>query len=112
MAVMVNCFYDHRIRGVAFYDIVIYSKIKSISVPIAYVLINCDLGFEEPIIKEISKMPEVKEVRGVYGVFDIFVRVESDDLERVREVVTRQIRRLDRVRSTNTLMAIEGQGGK
>lgn len=80
--------------------------------PIAYVLINCDLGSEEAIIKEIQKIPEVKEVRGVYGVFDIFAKVESDDMAHLRDVITRGIRRMDRVRSTNTLMAIEEQGGK
>jgi DNA-binding Lrp family transcriptional regulator len=80
--------------------------------PIAYVLINCDLGSEEAIIKALENIPEVKEVRGVYGVFDIFAKVESNDLARLRDVVTKQIRRLERVRSTNTLMAIEGQGGR
>jgi hypothetical protein len=30
--------------------------------PTAYVLINCTLGSEENIIKEVAKLPEVKEV--------------------------------------------------
>ena len=30
---------------------------------IAYILIQCDLGSEEQIIKEIMKIPDVKEVR-------------------------------------------------
>lgn len=80
--------------------------------PIAYVLINCDLGSEEAIIKEVQKIPEVKEARGVYGVFDIFAKVESDDMAHLRDVITKRIRRMDKVRSTNTLMAIEEQGGK
>jgi DNA-binding Lrp family transcriptional regulator len=80
--------------------------------PIAYVLINCDLGHEEEIINELVKIPEVKEVRGVYGVYDIFVKVEADDPSHVREVVTNKIRKMERVRATNTLMAIESQGGK
>ena len=29
--------------------------------PTAYVLINCTLGSEENIIKEVAKLPEVKE---------------------------------------------------
>lgn len=80
--------------------------------PIAYVLINCDLGHEEEIINELTKIPEIKEVRGVYGVYDIFVKVAADDAAKVREVVTNKIRRMERVRATNTLMAIEGQGGR
>jgi len=80
--------------------------------PIAYVLITCDLGSEEPIIKELEKIKEVKEVRGVYGVFDIFAKVESDDMANLRDVVTNRIRRMANVRTTNTLMAIEEQGGR
>ena len=44
-------------------------------------------------------------------VFDIFVKVQSDDMDRVRDVVTK-IRRFDMFRSTNTLTAILEQGGK
>jgi DNA-binding Lrp family transcriptional regulator len=80
--------------------------------PIAYVLITCDLGSEENIIKELMKIPQVKEVRGVYGVFDIFAKVESNDMGQLREVVTNGIRRMEKVRTTNTLMAIEEQGGR
>jgi hypothetical protein len=36
--------------------------------PTAYVLINCDLGSEDGIIRELKKMPETVEVSGVYGV--------------------------------------------
>lgn len=79
--------------------------------PISYVLINCDLGLEESVVKELEGIPDITEVRGVYGVFDIFVKVQSDDMERVRDVVTK-IRRFDKVRSTNTLTAILEQGGK
>ncbi len=80
--------------------------------PIAYVLINCDLGHEEEIINELAKIEEIKEVRGVYGVYDIFVKVEANDIAKVREIVTNKIRKLERVRATNTLMAIESQGGR
>ena len=48
---------------------------------IAYILIQCDLGSEEQIIKEIMKIPEVKEVRGTYGIYDVFCKVQSDTKE-------------------------------
>jgi DNA-binding Lrp family transcriptional regulator len=43
--------------------------------PTAYVLINCDLGSEEEIIKELKKLPEAVEVSGVYGVYDIIGKI-------------------------------------
>jgi DNA-binding Lrp family transcriptional regulator len=78
--------------------------------PTAYVLINCDLGAEDEIIKEIKKIPEAKEVSGVYGVYDIIAKVESDSMDKLREIITWKIRRIDKVRSTLTMIVIEGQG--
>ena len=80
--------------------------------PTAYVLINCDLGSEDDIIKELKKLPEVVEVSGVFGVYDIIVRIRSDSMDKLREVVTWNVRRKDKVRSTLTMMVIEGQGDK
>jgi len=38
---------------------------------IAYVLINCDLGFEEQIIEELKQIANVKEAHGILGAYDI-----------------------------------------
>ena len=35
--------------------------------PTAYVLINCDLGYEDEIINELNKLPGIVEATGVYG---------------------------------------------
>jgi len=74
----------------------------------AYVLINCDLGFDVEIIDEIKQLEEVKEVHGIFGAYDIIVRLESDNVENLKDVITWKIRKLSRVRSTLTLMALEG----
>ncbi len=76
---------------------------------IAYVLVNCDLGFDAEIIDEIKQVEDVKEVHWVFGVYDILVKVESANVENLRDTITWKIRKLNRVRSTLTLMAIEGQ---
>ena len=75
----------------------------------AYVLINCDLGYEVTIIDELKHLDNVKEVHGVFGAYDILAKVESDSVENLRDTITWKIRKLNRVRSTLTLMAIEGQ---
>ncbi len=76
---------------------------------IAYVLINCDLGYEEQIIEELKHISDVKEIHGTYGVYDIFAKVESDQITTLRETITSKIRKIVRIRSTLTLMAIEDQ---
>ena len=79
---------------------------------IAYILIQCDLGSEEEIIREIMKNSEVKEVRGTYGIYDIFCKVQSDSKEDLDKIITNKIRKIPKIRSTITLHYIPSQGGK
>ncbi len=74
----------------------------------AYVLISCDLGFDVEIIDEIKQLEDVKEVNWVFGAYDIIVKLESANVENLKDIITWKIRKLNRVRSTLTLMAVEG----
>ena len=74
----------------------------------AYVLINCDLGYEEQIIEKLKHISDVKEVHGTFGVYDILAKVESDAVEKL-ETTTWEIRKIPKIRFTLTLMGIEGQ---
>ncbi|MEM2856937.1 MAG: Lrp/AsnC ligand binding domain-containing protein [Candidatus Nitrosocaldaceae archaeon] len=75
----------------------------------AIVLINCDLGYEEDIIREISKIEGVRRIVGTYGVYDLVADVTRDTLEELNSTVA-SIRRVNHIRSTITLVVIEGQG--
>jgi len=75
----------------------------------AYVLINCELGSEESIIGQLKAIPGVKEVHGTFGAYDILAKIESPTVEALREVITWKIRKIEKIRSTLTLMGIEGQ---
>ena len=75
----------------------------------AYVLINCDLGFEETILESLIHMESVKEVHGTFGAYDIIAKIENSDRDKLRETITWHIRKLEHVRSTLTLMGIKGQ---
>jgi len=75
----------------------------------AYVLINCDLGSEEQIIEELKQIEDVKEVHGVFGAYDILAKVESANVENLRDTISWKIRKLNNVMSTLTLMVTDGQ---
>ena len=75
----------------------------------AYVLINCDLGSEQKVIDQIRPLDGVKEIKGVFGAYDILAKIETATTEALRETITWKIRKIDRIRSTLTLMGIEGQ---
>ena len=70
----------------------------------AYVLINCDTGYEESIIKELKKMGSIKEIHGTLGVYDIIAKVESENQEKLKEAIIGDIRKLTNIKSTLTLM--------
>ena len=75
----------------------------------AYVLINCELGSEEELIKQLKELDGVTEVHGTFGAYDILSKIESSTVESLRETITWKIRKIDKIRSTLTLMGIEGQ---
>lgn len=74
----------------------------------AYVLINCDTGFEQSIIEQIKKMNDIKEVQGTLGDYDIIAKIESKKPEKLKEAIIGDIRKLHHVKSTLTLMGVEG----
>lgn len=75
----------------------------------AYVLVNCDLGTEIDVIEKLRHMDSVKEIHGTFGAFDIVAKIENFEREKIRETIIHNIRKLEHVRSTLTLMAIPGQ---
>ncbi len=75
----------------------------------AYVLINCDIGSEEDVISHLKTVDGVKEVHGTFGAYDIIAEIESDNKENLRDAITWKIRKIERIRSTLTLMTIAGQ---
>lgn len=73
----------------------------------AIVLIQTEIGAETKVLDELTKLPEVKEAYVVYGTYDIVVKLESDALEKIREIVTNRIRRLPDIRTTVTMIVVE-----
>ena len=76
---------------------------------VAYILINFDIGSEEEVITALKNIDSIKEVHGTFGAYDILAKIESPQVEDLRETITWKIRKIDKIRSTLTLMGIEGQ---
>jgi len=75
----------------------------------AYSLINSESGSEEQVITALKTIDGIKEVHGTFGAYDILAKIESAQVEDLRETITWKIRKIDKIRSTLTLMGIEGQ---
>ena len=76
--------------------------------PIAFVLINAEIGAEEDVLGQLKKVEGVQEAYTVYGVYDIIAKIEAATMDKLKEIVTLNIRRLNKVRSTLTMIVIEG----
>lgn len=71
---------------------------------VGYVMINCELGAEADLIEKIRAIEQVTDVFATFGAHDIMVRVEGDHLEHLRGVISWEIQKLDKIRSTVTLV--------
>jgi DNA-binding Lrp family transcriptional regulator len=75
--------------------------------PKAFVFINTQKGFEAAVLKKLRKIEGVDEAFVVYGVYDIIAKLKAKTINKLKETITLRIRRLDKVRSTLTMMILE-----
>lgn len=73
----------------------------------AYVLINTEIGAEDEVMEALDEIEEVKESYLVYGVYDVIVKLSTGARQDLKDVVMREIRRIDKIRSTLTMMVVE-----
>jgi len=74
---------------------------------IAYVLINTEIGAIPEVLEAVKKIKEVKEAYALFGVYDIMAKVGAESTHKLKETVTLKIRRIDKVRSTVTMIIME-----
>lgn len=70
----------------------------------AYILINCDLGKEQQIVKFIQKLQNVREVQATHGVYDIIAKIETETERELDDTIQSKILGLQSVNSIMTLM--------
>jgi len=76
-------------------------------VTIAYVLIKSDLGAEQKVIEQLEKLEQVVRIDRTFGDYDMVVKMESEHIEKIRETISRNIKKIDKVRATRTLVKRE-----
>ena len=70
----------------------------------AYVMLNCELGAEAEIIEKLKDLEQVTDVFETIGTHDMLVKLQADNFETIREIVSRNIQKLPKVRSISTLI--------
>lgn len=75
----------------------------------AIILIQTDIGAETRVMEELYKIPEIVDVYIVYGIYDIVAVIEAESLEKIREIITNNVRKLPEIRTTSTMVVVEGK---
>jgi DNA-binding Lrp family transcriptional regulator len=73
----------------------------------AIVLINTDLGAERDVANKLRSSPYVTEAHLVYGTYDIIAIVEADTPSKLKDIITYNIRGLDKIRTTISMIVVE-----
>ncbi len=72
--------------------------------PTGFVLISCENYYEDYVIEQLKKIDAVKEIQGVFGMYDIITKVKVDDKDIFTKIISTEIRKIDKLKSTLTLM--------
>ena len=59
---------------------------------------------QPPLSRQIKQLEDVKDANGVFGAHDILAKVESESVQHLRDTILWKIRKLNRVKSTLTLI--------
>ncbi|MDH3312390.1 MAG: Lrp/AsnC ligand binding domain-containing protein [Nitrosopumilus sp.] len=70
----------------------------------AYVMLNCELGSEAEIIEQLKQLEQVVDVFETIGTHDMLVKLQAENFEKIREIVSWNIQKMKNVRSTATLI--------
>ena len=74
--------------------------------PTAFVLINTEPASMPGVLKKVKAVEGVEEAEMVYGVYDIVAKVKTDTIDNLKHIITYNIRRLDNVSATQTMLVI------
>jgi DNA-binding Lrp family transcriptional regulator len=74
----------------------------------AFVLVNTDPSYMDDVRQELLAIDGVLEAHMLYGAVDIIAIVQSDTMKELKEILTWKIRKIEKIRSSQTLIAMDG----
>lgn len=75
----------------------------------AFVLITVETGSEDEVLTKLRNMKRVKAAYLVYGIYDLIANVEAETVEELKDAVLTEVRGLEKVASTVTLIEVTPQ---
>ena len=75
----------------------------------AFLLITVEFPFKDDVMTKLRDMPEIVDVYRVQGMYDIIAKVELDNEERLKELVSEHIRKIEQITGTVTIIIAQGK---
>ena len=75
----------------------------------AFVLIVCEVGTTDKVVKKLQMINEINEATSVWGSYDIVTKITAPTTEALRDTIRQKIRTTDNVRTTVSLMVTESK---
>ena len=75
--------------------------------PTAFVFINTDPASMQEVLKKVKATKGVEEAEMVYGVYDIVAKLETETMDKLKQIIAQHLRAIDDVLSTQTLLVVK-----
>jgi DNA-binding Lrp family transcriptional regulator len=75
--------------------------------PKAFVLIICESGSDDYIVTKLRSIENVTYAHGVFGSYDVIAQIRSVSQENLESIITKKVRKLDKILKTRTLLTEE-----
>ena len=71
--------------------------------PLAYVLLNTEIGAEREVLTTIRKTEGVQEAFNLMGIYDIIARVKADSMDGLKKIINEKLQ-VNKVNSKLTIV--------
>jgi DNA-binding Lrp family transcriptional regulator len=82
---------------------------ESLKVPMAYVLINTEIGSESEVLDALRKLEGVEEAHNLWGVYDIIASIKADTIDNLTSIISKKIEQIGKVNAKLTMIITETQ---
>ena len=76
----------------------------------AFVTIHCSKSDEYSVMKNLEEIPEVTEANVLVGHNELICKIMSPTFNDISEIVSKKVRKIHGIKSTNTINVINNQG--
>jgi DNA-binding Lrp family transcriptional regulator len=75
--------------------------------PTAYVLLTTEIGAEKHVLNALKRIEGIQEAHALWGVYDIIAQFKAEDMENLKQIITKHIGRIGKVNSKLTMIISE-----